>query len=168
MDFLAERVKASGLAPLNPRGIVDASAGVRFAANFGPAIALLGETLLDLILAISVVQDMENIFGILALMTAVLALPFNVYVLGSSNNDLSSWAETSGRETFAMVLLTDMSDSLFINAVGGNLSFASLVAAFIPLMVPLAELSIALCCKRDHKSSHLVLVQSVCSAFFFF
>ena len=62
-----------------------------------------------------------------------------------------------------MILFTDLSDSLYINAVNGELTGIAILAAFIPLIVPVGELGVAACCNKQYVGSHLLLLQCVAS-----
>ena len=145
---------------IHPVGVEDYKAGPRYVANFVPCVILMGETLADIGLSMEQALANPTILAILAAITAVLSLFTNLYVAWSSNNLLSRYALTSGILMLLMVLMTDISDSLYLNAVGDFGSVGTFIAALFPLLFPALELGFNWM-QRPHVSADIMLLQCI-------
>eukprot|EP00924_Labyrinthula_sp_SR-Ha-C_P001667 snap_masked-scaffold_18-processed-gene-5.32-mRNA-1 protein AED:1.00 eAED:1.00 QI:0/-1/0/0/-1/1/1/0/1284 len=158
-------VKKIGLPPLEPVGIDDPKAGVRYTANILPCVVLLGETLADLGLSIESFRQQKNVLSILGLSTAALSMPFNGYLIWSSNNFLSDFAARGGEIMLFTILMSDISDSFYINSVGDIPNIGTFFAAFFPLLFPALEILVNLTVRKEHLASDIILLQCLGSFF---
>ena len=164
-EWVNKQLEIKGLTPVVPNQLKDSSWAKRILANVFSCIGLLVESILDLSLSVASIFDSFNGFGFAAAIVSTLSFFMHLYVFWSSLKPMSKYASTSSGSMLLMVLLTDCSDSLFLTAVGKNVDPTTILAAFIPLLAPAAEILLTVCWRPDHLISQVVVLQCLASPF---
>ena len=126
---------------------------------------LLVEAIIDIALSTDSFIKQGDLFSLLAIITAGVGLIGNLYVMWSSVNPLHRFASQRGLWLLFLVLLTDVSDSLYLSGNDDEEAVGPLIAALLPLLAPLFDIFvIRLCRKADAEVSNLVLLQCAGSA----
>ena len=86
--FVQKLLVFERLPAVSPLGIKDNKAGQRFLANVLPCVGVLGETLVDLGLAVDSLKKSWDPFALAATVLASAAIPTSIYLLHSSRRDL--------------------------------------------------------------------------------
>ena len=95
------------LPAVSPLGIKVNKAGQRFLANVLPCVGVLGETLVDLGLAVDSLKEFWDPFGLAAVVLATIAIPTSIFVLYSSRKPFSPWSLRNGGIIIVFVILVD-------------------------------------------------------------
>ena len=159
-----DELKKVGQPTVEPVGIDDGQVVARHIANLKPAVFLLLETMIDIGLSVDGLLLEIDVFLILAAITSIVGFVANLYIIWSSANPFKAYSNPGSISLLVLVLLTDLSDSLFISGSQPNDRIGPLVAAILPLVAPAVDIMMVSLCSLKASCSNLVVVQCLGSA----
>ena len=134
-----------------------------------PTMALIGECISDIYLAIELLQDLEDGISVLRLLVAGIfmfaglatILQLGAFWYAYKKNEHDRRKATKG--IILGAILTDWADSWYLLAVGNRLDSGTVVAILLPVLLPAVEIGLTVTCKPDHLVSHTLFAQGMFS-----